>query len=171
MPLASPLSRRLFIGRFAAVAATPAVALPPEPAVLDKPAVPPASTRLDRLQRLLAEARRLAAEDFSEFDFRAFPPGYDEGQPVLFGFVATSKPKPPAPPAIDYDGPRIYEVRLRNWSTDCHQIRHVEMAPKHHRFAGQFRLRFPDARPRSRWWYVPRDDFAVIRKVRADAKV
>ncbi|SCM72294.1 exported hypothetical protein [uncultured Pleomorphomonas sp.] len=168
MALSSPLSRRHFIGRLtsvATVAATPTVGLPTEPAVLGGPAVPPATGRLDRLQRLLAEARRLAAEDFSDFDFRAFPLGEDEGRPDLFGFVAMLKPEPPEPPVIEYDGPGLYEIRLKQWSADFHQIHRVEMAPRRHRFAGQFRLRFPDAKPRARWWYVPRDDFAVIKRI------
>ncbi len=85
MPLASPLSRRLFIGRFAAVAATPAVALPPEPAVLDKPAVP-----LHRLASIdcngcLPKRAALPQRTFPSSISGPFRPATTKGRPICSG--------------------------------------------------------------------------------------
>ncbi|PIP00627.1 hypothetical protein [Pleomorphomonas carboxyditropha] len=160
----SPLSRRAFIGKLAG-AVTPALALPHAPLGPETVASSAAPSRFERLHCLLAEAQRLAAASFPEFDFCPFPsvPGKDPCG--VFGFLIFSRASSSEPPVIEYDGPGLYEIRLRQWSADFHQIHRVEMVPRRHRFAGQFRLRFPDAKPRARWWYVPRDDFLVIKRI------
>ncbi len=161
----SPLSRRVFIGKLAGAAAVaPALALPYTPLESKTEAPSAARSRFERLHQLLAEARRLAAASFPEFDFCPFPSVPGKEPCDVFGFLIFSRTAPPEPPVIEYNGPGLYEIRLKTWEKEDAQLRRVEKAPRHLRLSGQFRFRLPDARPRSHWHYAPESDVQLIRR-------
>lgn len=165
------LTRRVFTGRLigavAAIASGPAIALAAEPAVAEATAIGSVPLPVERLQSLISELRTLLNDEFPGFEFvhSGLPFGPD-GDPnstcFLFGAV---RPYPKPMPIIEYDGPGVYIIRLKRWGDDFRQLRYVEVTPKGHRFAGQFRLRPAVEGSRARWWYVPKDEFLAIKRL------
>lgn len=165
------LSRRLFIGKLAGAAtvaaATPALTLSTEPGANESPALPSTPSRVERLHALFAELRQLVSDQFPEFKIVGDTISGDSRTDEISDFLgfAAFRPEPPKPPVIEYAGPGVYRISLRNWEERYVQVRHVERVPKGHKLAGQFRFRFPDAPVRSHWTYVPEADFRLIQRV------
>lgn len=167
---ALPLSRRLFTGRLAgavaALTASPAITLAPEPAAAELAVRAAAPSAADRLEVLISELQALLKDEFPGYEFMhaglPFRPGaYPSSGGFLIG-AARLDPKPAS--IIEYDGPGIYEVAFKGCEGLRSQIRHLERVPRKHKLAGQFRFRFPDAPARSHWQYRPEADFQLIRR-------
>lgn len=129
----------------------------------------PASSRMDRLHAAFAHLRDVIATDFPEFKVLHDTPLEDAGgaRPADFFGLAAFRPTPVKPPVIEYDGPGTYEITLTGWEDGYTQIRRLQMAPKWHRFAGQFRFRWPDAPPYKHWTYREKSGFRLIRRAAA----
>lgn len=160
----SSLSRRSFIGRLAAV---PALAVPATLAgasVVEAAVIPDASTRLDRLTAMLAHLRQLVTTEFPEFEIwgSILPNEPTKNGSLHMAFIATYQPPPP-PPILEFSGPGLYEVNISQWSKTDVRVQRLERTPKHHRFAGQFRFRSPNAAQGARWQYRPESEFRLIR--------
>lgn len=164
-------SRRHFIENLARIGAAagviPAATILAEPAVASADGLCSCLTgRMERLQTTFTRLRDIIATDFPEFEmlFDLAPPSVDEHPELTsFGLLAW-KPNPVEAAVIEYDGPGIYEIKLAGWRDGYTQFRRLELAPKRHRFAGQFRFRWPDAPPHRFWTYREKSDFKLIRR-------
>lgn len=163
------LSRRSFIAKMASVASvatTPLVALPVANAKTAETAVgATALSRFDRLTALFGDLRQLVTTEFPEFNvWGEILPNHlpAKSGSLHMAFFATCPP-PPEPTGIEFNGPGLYEISLTAWRDTDRRVQRLERAPKGHRYAGQFRFRFPHAPAHSGWKYAPESDFRLIR--------
>lgn len=163
------LSRRSFIGKMASAAtvvATPLVALPVVNAQAAETAVAATTlSRLERLNALFADLRQLVATEFPEFNVWGdiLPDHLPAKSGALHVAFFATCPPPPEPTGIEFNGPGIYEISLTAWRDTDRRVQRLERAPKGHRYAGQFRFRFPRAPAHSGWKYAPESEFRLIR--------
>lgn len=157
-------TRRLFLSGMAKIGA----AIPIAASVLPEQvqAVAGAAPREERLRRALSYVADIVDADFSEYEYRVIempvaPGEFEKPRDILFAaFLRDLASPPPPPPALNYEGPGIYEIALAGWGREYTQIRRVEAMP-----SGQFRFRWPKAKPHARWIYKAAAQFASMRRV------
>lgn len=155
-------TRRLFLSGMAKMGAALPVAVSILPEQVQ--AVADAAPREGRLRKAFADLLEVVDTDFPEYECRAIePPGDPAGTKTdnMFLVVAFLRDlAPPPPPVKEYDGPGVYEIALAGWEARYTQIRQLEAAP-----SGQFRFRWPKAKPHARWTYKDAAQFSMMRRV------